>query len=182
MSLVSLQESLETCQSSLAEDELFFRSGSPAGHIFLEKTPEEYLIVSDPLHTNEHEKIIQTLCRHVGYCNRHDLNAGHPYGAMLDVADLRANHLDTYVCFFTKVIQKPEHHPFHIKPAGDYAVAYLMGDYYDSKDTYRTLFNWIDQNHFTTEQYSYKEAVIDELATAAAKEYVTKISVQVFRT
>lgn len=27
-------------------------------------------------------------------------------------------------------------------------------------------------------QYSYKEAVIDELATASVKEYVTKISVQ----
>lgn len=38
------------------------------------------------------------------------------------------------------------------------------------------------RNHFSTGQYSYKEAVIDELATASVKEYVTKISVQVFRT
>lgn len=182
LSLVSLQESLDRRQTILPEQELFFRAGSTGGHIFLEKTPEEYLIVSDPLHTNEHEKIIRTLCRHVGYCNKHDLNAGHPYGAMLDVADLRANHLDTYAYFFTKVISKPEDHPFHIKPAGDYAVAYLMGDYYDSKDTYKTLFDWIDRNHFSTGQYSYKEAVIDELATASVKEYVTKISVQVFRT
>lgn len=182
LSLVSLQESLNRRQTILPEQELFFRAGSTDGHIFLEKTPEEYLIVSDPLHTNEHEKIIRTLCRHVGYCNKHDLNAGHPYGAMLDVADLRANHLDTYAYFFTKVISKPEDHPFHIKPAGDYAVAYLMGDYYDSKDTYKTLFDWIDRNHFSTGQYSYKEAVIDELATASVKEYVTKISVQVFRT
>lgn len=52
----------------------------------------------------------------------------------------------------------------------------------NSKDTYKTLFDWIDQNHFSTGQYSYKEAVIDELATASVKEYVTKISVQVFRT
>lgn len=52
----------------------------------------------------------------------------------------------------------------------------------NSKDTYKTLFDWIDRNHFSTGQYSYKEAVIDELATASVKEYVTKISVQVFRT
>ncbi len=42
--------------------------------------------------------------------------------------------------------------------------------------------NPVDRNHFSTGQYSYKEAVIDELATASVKEYVTKISVQVFRT
>ena len=55
---------------------------------------------------------------------------------MLDVADLRKNHLDTYAYFFTKVITKPKNHPYHLKPAGTYAVAYLMGNYYDSKATY----------------------------------------------
>lgn len=88
-----------------------------------------------------------------------------PYGTVLAVADLRACLKKT----------------FHIKPAWDYVVAYLMGNYYDSKDTHKTLFDWIGQNHFSTGPYSYKEAVIDELDTASAKEYVTKISVQVFR-
>ena len=55
---------------------------------------------------------------------------------MLDVADLRKNHLDTYAYFFTKVITKPKNSPYHLKPAGTYAVAYLLGYYYDSKATY----------------------------------------------
>ena len=59
-------------------------------------------------------------------------------------------------------------------------LAYLMGNYYDSKATYEKLFDWIDEHKFKTGKYSYKEAVIDELATASPSEYLTKISIQVF--
>ena len=169
LALVSLQEKLESNQA-----------GSSTEHIFQEYTPEEYMIVSDPLNTNDHEAIIHTLCSHIGYCNKNNLNAGHPYGAMLDVSELRQGHLDTYAYFFTKVIDRPEDFPFHIKPAGTYAVAYLKGDYYDSEETYRKLFQWIDENGFRTGQYSYKEAIIDELAADSSEEYLTKISVQIF--
>lgn len=169
LALVSLQEKLESNQAV-----------SSTEHIFQEYTPEEYMILSDPLNTNDHEAIIHTLCSHIGYCNKNNLNAGHPYGAMLDVSELRQGHLDTYAYFFTKVIDRPEDFPFHIKPAGTYAVAYLKGDYYDSEETYRKLFQWIDENGFRTGQYSYKEAIIDELAADSSEEYLTKISVQIF--
>ena len=169
LALVSLQEKLESNQA-----------GSSTEHIFQEYTPEEYMSLSDPLNTNDHEAIIHTLCSHIGYCNKNNLNAGHPYGAMLDVSELRQGHLDTYAYFFTKVIDRPEDFPFHIKPAGTYAVAYLKGDYYDSEETYRKLFQWIDENGFRTGQYSYKEAIIDELAADSSEEYLTKISVQIF--
>lgn len=169
LALVSLQEKLESNQA-----------GSSTEHIFQEYTPEEYMILSDPLNTNDHEAIIHTLCSHIGYCNKNNLNAGHPYGTMLDVSELRQGHLDTYAYFFTKVIDRPEDFPFHIKPAGTYAVAYLKGDYYDSEETYRKLFQWIDENGFRTGQYSYKEAIIDELAADSSEEYLTKISVQIF--
>lgn len=169
LALVSLQEKLESNQA-----------GSSTEHIFQEYTPEEYMILSDPLNTNDHEAIIHTLYSHISYCNKNNLNAGHPYGAMLDVSELRQGHLDTYAYFFTKVIDRPEDFPFHIKPAGTYAVAYLKGDYYDSEETYRKLFQWIDENGFRTGQYSYKEAIIDELAADSSEEYLTKISVQIF--
>lgn len=180
-----IKQVIETKLSLVSkQDELFhnnhtFCQTSLASHIFLEDTPEEYLVLSEALNTNDHEQIIQTLCSHVGYCNHHNLNAGHPYGAMLDVNELRQNHLDTYAYFFTKVIDCPDGHPYHIKPAGKYAVAYLKGDYYQSEEIYRTLFDWIDEHHLTTGQYSYKEAIIDEVASASSEEYLTKISVHV---
>ena len=98
---------------------------------------------------------------------------------MLDVADLRKNHLDTYA-YFSQSYNKTEKLPYHLKPAGTYAVAYLMENYYDSKVTYEKLFDWTDEHKFKTGKYSYKEAVIDELATAFPSEYLTKISIQVF--
>ena len=45
---------------------------------------------------------------------------------------------------------------------------------------YEKLFDWTDEHKFKTGKYSYKEAVIDELATASPSEYLTKISIQVF--
>lgn len=190
LSLVSKQEELfHACQSFFSNSETpdpaledidwFFQPYSPSGHIFLEDTPEEYLILSQSLNTNDHEQIIQTLCNHVGYCNHHNLNARHPYGAMLDVRELRQNHLDTYAYFFTKVIDRPDRHPYHIKPAGKYAVAYLKGDYYQAEEAYKKLFCWIDEHSLATGQYSYKEAIIDEVASASPEEYLTKISMQV---
>lgn len=187
LALVSLQEKVESLPDSdpalkdtMKHSSPVFQAGSNHGYIFQEHTPEEYLILSDPLNTNDHEAIIHTICSHIGYCNKNNLNAGHPYGAILDVSELRQGHLDTYAYFFTKVIDRPEDFPFHTKPAGTYAVAYLKGDYYDSERTYRQLFQWIDENGFHTGQYSYKEAVIDELAAASSEEYLTKISVQIF--
>lgn len=147
--------------------------------IYLENNPDEYLVLSDPINTDNHEQIIHTLCRHVGYCNHHNLNVGHSYGAMLSVDELRQNHLDTYAYFFIKVIDCPHGHPYHVKPAGKYAVTYLKGDYYQSEDAYRKLYQWIDDHHYTTGQYSYKEAIIDEVAAFSSEDYLTKISVQI---
>ncbi len=152
---------------------------SDLDHIYLEDSPAEYLVLSPALNTNDHEQIIHTLCSHVGYCNQQDLNIGHSYGAMLDVEESRQNHLDTYAYFFIKVSQPPVGHPYHIKPAGKYAVAYLKGDYYESEATYKQLYQWIDAHGLTTGQYSYKEAIIDEVAAASPQDYLTKISVQI---
>ena len=147
--------------------------------VLIEQMPEEYLVVSDPLNTNDHEKIISTLCNHIGYCHKHNLNAGHPYGAMLSVSELKQQHWDTYAYFLTKVIDRPDGHPYLIKPAGTYAVTYLKGDYYQAEETYKLLFQWLQEHNFQTGPYSYKEAVIDELASSSAENYLTKISIQI---
>ena len=149
------------------------------GCVLIEQTPEEYLVVSDPLNTNDHTKIIRTLCNHIGYCRKHNLNAGHPYGAMLHVSELQQQHWDTYAYFFTKVIDRPDGHPCHIKPAGTYAVTYLKGDYYQAEEAYELLFQWLQEHQRKTGPFSYKEAVIDELASSSAENYLTKISIQI---
>ena len=175
--LRKIKQVIQTKLALVAEKEELERRD--LGQITLETMPEEYLILSDPLNTNDHQSIIETICSHVGYCNHYNLNAGHPYGAMLDVKELREGHLDTYAYFFTKVIEQTEEQPCHIKSAGTYATAYLKGNYYQAAEIYEKLFQWIDEQGLQTGQYSYKEAVIDELASDSEEEYLTRVSVLV---
>lgn len=147
--------------------------------IRLEQTPEEYLIISPRLDTSDHDTIIHTICEHISYCNHNHLNAGHPHGAMVSTQSLLEEHWDTYAHFFTKVPEKPQGHPFHVKPAGTYAVTYLKGDYYHASEAYRMLLSYIQEHHYQPGEFSYKEAILDELAVETKAEYITKISILV---
>ena len=147
--------------------------------VSLEDFPEEYLIVSPPLHTSDHEKIFSAIYQHIAYCNHNLLNAGHPYGAMLATEELLQGHQDVYAYFFTKVIQPPTGHPWMSKPAGTYAVIYLKGDYYEADQAFQTLLDYIRENNLTPGTYCYKEAVLDEMAVENETQLVTRISIPV---
>lgn len=148
--------------------------------ITFEESPEEYLVTSPFLNTDDHDIIMSALCEHIGYCSHNSLNAGHPYGAMQSISSLREKHWDNYAYFFTKVITPPLSHPHHCKPAGLYAVAYLKGDYYHACSTYEQLFQDIQKRELSMGEFSYKEAVLDEIAVADKADYITKISIPVF--
>ena len=147
--------------------------------VSLEDFLEEYLIVSPPLHTSDHEKIFSAIYQHIAYCNHNLLNAGHPYGAMLATEELLQGHQDVYAHFFTKVIQPPTVHPWMSKPAGTYAVIYLKGDYYEADQAFETLLDYIQENNLTPGIYCYKEAVLDEMAVENETQLVTRISIPV---
>lgn len=147
--------------------------------VSLEDFPEEYLIISPPLHTSDHEKIFSAIYQHIAYCNHNLLNAGHPYGAMLATEELFRGHQDVYAHFFTKVIQPPTGHPWMLKPAGRYAVIYLKGNYYEADQAFQTLLAHIRKNNLTPGAYCYKEAVLDEMAVEHETQLVTRISIPI---
>lgn len=151
------------------------------GQVVLEEMPEEYLVVSPRIDSDDHDLVMGTLCDHIGYCNYHELNAGHPYGAMIRTEMLFKNHWDTYAYFFIKVLNYPDGHPCHVKPAGLYAVTYLKGDYYDAGAAYERLLDFVQQEGLVMGDFSYKEAVLDEISVDCEEEYLTRISVEVGR-
>lgn len=151
------------------------------GSVGLEQLPAEYLVISPPINTDDHDQVFAALCSHIGYCSRHRLNAGHPYGAMISTAFLAREQWDCYSHFFTKVVDEPKGHPCHQKPAGEYAVTYLAGDYYNAAPAFRLLQGYLAQNHLRPGAFCYKEAVLDEVSMADPSGYLTRISVQVFR-
>lgn len=151
------------------------------GSVGLEQLPAEYLVISPPINTDDHDQVFAALCSHIGYCSRHRLNAGHPYGAMVSTEFLAREQWGCYSHFFTKVVDEPNGHPCLQKPAGEYAVTYLAGDYYNAAPAFRLLQEYLAQNHLRPGAFCYKEAVLDEVSMADPSGYLTRISVQVFR-
>lgn len=151
------------------------------GSVGLETLPEEYLVVSPPINASGHDQVFSALCSHIGYCSRHHLNAGHSYGAMVSTGDLAREQWNRYACFFTKVVDFPAGHPCHVKPAGEYAVTYLAGDYYNAAPAFRLLRDFLAQNQLRPGPYCYKEAVLDEVSCPDPSGYLTRISVLIER-
>lgn len=141
--------------------------------------PEEALIISPKLDTSDQKLLFSALSEHIRYCNAHALSTGHPYGAMLPTDRLGNDSADIYSHFFTKISAPPADpsHPLFRKPAGMYAVTYLKGDYYASREAYQKLLTFIQERHRTPGPYCYKEAVWDELTVQQPDEYITKISI-----
>lgn len=147
--------------------------------VSVEAFPEERLIVSPRLDSADHDFLFSSLMKHIGYVNQHSLNTGHPYGAMLSVSSLLAEKWDTYAYFFTKVAETPKGQAFLRKPAGDYAVIYLKGDYYDASEAFQALLSFAKEQSLALGEFVYKEAVLDEISTDQEENYVTRISVPI---
>lgn len=154
---------------------------------FLAEFPEEVLIATPYLGTSHHDTIIASLCEHIGYVNHEHLNTGHPYGAVISVADLLEGHTDRYAYFITKVADRPvgggeqdSSASTLIKPAGLYAVIYLQGDYYMADLAFHKLLTFIRDQSLTAGKFCYKEAVWDELTVEQEENYITRISIPVF--
>lgn len=149
--------------------------------VTLEDHPREYFIATERLDTDDHGRLFHAICRHISYCNHEQLNTGHPYGAILDVACLKAGKTDIYAHFVTKVAEPPRQCGYLVKPEGEYAVVYLRGNYYEAEEAYERLFCYIERHGLTPGEFCYKEAIWDEMAVRSEEDYLTKISIPVKR-
>lgn len=147
---------------------------------FLETCDEEWFISSPYLNTGRHETVFPAICEHIGYVNHNHLNTGHPYGAVMEVENLKKGITDTYAYFVTKTAQNCAGHQMLKKEAGTYAVIYLRGNYYQADNAFHKLISFIETQRLTAGTFCYKEAVWDELTVKTEKEYITRISIPVF--
>ncbi len=147
--------------------------------VFLEDLEEEYLLISPYIDSRKHEDILPAIYQHIAYCSKHSLHSGHPYGAMLPCEKLEKHIWDHYAHFFTKVRNKPQNHPYHIKPKGTYLSVYLRGNYYNSEAAYLSLLSYARKHGLLLGEFSYKEGILDESSVSNEAEYLTKISIHV---
>lgn len=140
---------------------------------------EEYFATTPFLGTSEHEKIFSALYEHIGQISHQLLNIGHAYGAMMKVWDLKAGIFDQYAYFMTKISAPVPDCSVHTKSAGQYAVIYLQGDYYEAEKAFGKLLDYIDEQSLIPGEYCYKEAVWDELTVEDKENFITRISIPV---
>lgn len=147
--------------------------------VFTEECPQEYLILSQPVNSSEHDRIIEKLYQHIDYCFKNRFNVGHPFGAMMHKDSLLKGRYGTYAYFFTKVTEPQDTSCLFVKPAGLYAVTYLEGNYYEADGAYRALLDFIARSGYEICGYSYKEGIIDEISQRDMRHYITRISIQI---
>lgn len=146
---------------------------------FLTECEEELFIASPYLNTSCHEAVFSAICDHIGLVNHLQLNIGHPYGAVMETANLKKGITDTYAYFITRTKHPLPEQQMLQKKAGTYAVIYLQGNYYQAEEAFRRLLCFIEEQKLTAGAYCYKEAVWDELTVKTEEKYITKISIPV---
>lgn len=146
---------------------------------FFTECGEELFIASPYLNTACHETVFPAICDHIGQVNHLQLNIGHPYGAVMETANLKKGITDTYAYFITRTDRPVPDQQMLRKKAGTYAVIYLQGNYYQAEEAFRRLLCFIEEQALTAGAYCYKEAVWDELTVKTEEAYITKISIAV---
>jgi len=143
--------------------------------------PEETLILSEFVDSADTDRASEALRSHLTHISRNGLHSGHPFGAMIDSRHILQGNLSHYAYFFTKVEANAAPVDAFRKPAGLYAVIHLQGDYRKPEAAYRALLSAIQEEGYRPCGYSYKEGIIDEVATQNTVDFITRISLQVER-
>jgi|GEM_PF-152788 len=123
------------------------------------------------------EKVIS---QHVRYCQDKELSAGYPMGAMVARQDFMTDN-ESDVSYYMTQTDKNLRYVASLyrrqRPAGCYAVTYLQGDYMETAGAYALLRDYLAQHHLQPGPYSYEEGIVDEMSSADAGHYITRIMV-----
>ncbi len=146
---------------------------------FFEQLPQAFLIRSEPVDSDEHDRFTRILYEHLSYCEQHRFQEGFPFGAMISRESLEMNNFKKYAYFFTQIHHPADDPHLFCRPAGTYACLYLRGDYREPQPAYQRLLQFFRENHLTMGDYSYKEGIIDETAQQCPDRLITKILIPV---
>ena len=122
----------------------------------------------------------RVISQHVRYCQDKELSAGYPMGAMVAQQDFMTGH-ESDVSYYITRTDKNLRYVAGLyrrqRPAGCYAVTYLKGDYMETAGAYALLRDYLAQHHLQPGPYSYEEGIVDEMSSADAAHYITRIMV-----
>lgn len=151
----------------------------------VETWPKTNLIYSRPVREfmkrEEQDRVERIIMEHLRYTMEHELTTGSSFGAMVAREDFLTGRESLLLRFFTvttKPLRGVPRDLCAVRPAGQYLVTYLRGDYMKTGPAYKRLCSYLQEHpEWQAGEYSYEESIIEELSAADMQEYITRVAI-----
>lgn len=201
--LVTTIQTLKEIGMPLAEIAIIINQRTPQSliHLFSEKLPilqkqievlqniyqsmehleAEWIKCSECLEGKTPLLVDLAIADHMKFRRQHTLQINHSPCSMVKVIGCMDRKQNTYSYLYTRMAANCEEPGLVLKPVGQYLVAYYRGDYTTSYQRHPSIVQYSVLHNLTIGSYFYEESMIDEVACADPKDYITRIEVPVIK-
>lgn len=143
-----------------------------------------YQYILSPEVTQYSEKLISKLIMNfINNAKQKGIDQGHPIGVILPSSAILRDDYEKFTHFCLRI----DHHSkdaaneekIHIRPAGNYVVAYHKGSYLHIHETYLKIKAYLATTNYQITGNSIEEYLLDEVSVNGLDNYVTRIMIEV---
>ena len=138
------------------------------------REPERYLIQSEVESAND-RIWAHAIGELLEECKENGIQSPYPIGYRQNLIDIQNGIFDNYRVFYEMLDYKPAKQQYHVRPEGNYLVAFHKGDWRKIEDTYRKILEFVEEEKVELESYFYEDYLLDSFAVKNEEDYVTKI-------
>ncbi|WP_211749862.1 MerR family transcriptional regulator [Paenibacillus sp. Marseille-Q4541] len=140
---------------------------------------EELLFLSESILDCSDREFLKSVAVFIDYLYTNELDTGYPIGAMVSRDNIMKEDYGNYTFLYNKTAKHMKGVPYHIKPKGNYIVAYHKGSDEHIAQTYQRMQSYIREHGIHIGNYSYEEYILDEISVSGNENYVTQIMIEV---
>jgi DNA-binding transcriptional MerR regulator/effector-binding domain-containing protein len=171
--IAELQEVREVIRQKAALTRSAFTIGN--GDLSLRWMPQEHLLVTD-IDRNDDKAWAIAVAQHVKFCQDQGVPNPYTFGGAQDLAQVACGDYAAYEFFYTRV-GEPSLLAGHLKPAGNYIVAYHTGGYDGLGNLYQDILRYADERQLDLKGHCYEDVLLDDLSVKGYENYALKVSV-----
>lgn len=145
------------------------------GEMSLRWMPEEHLLVT-AIGRNDDKAWAIAVAKHVKFCQDQGVPNPYTFGGAQDLTQVARGDYAAYEIFYTRV-GRPPMRAGHLKPAGNYIVAYHTGGYDGLGELYEKIFKYAQSHQLDLKGYCYEDVLLDDLSVLGYENYALKVSV-----
>ena len=145
------------------------------------------LVVSENLRQlclrEDWEAVERQFATHLRDVMEGEVLTGYTFGAMVSPEDFMRPGHEQMVSYYYVLTDKPwrqlSKNYRRLRKGGTYLVTYFAGDYMNTAASYERLRNYMKKHDLKSAGFAYEESLIEDMSTANAQEFITRIAVPV---